>query len=100
MTKMKLSEMDFESVVKALKKKEKSFYMHYDASDEIALVVSQKSLETVKDNLRSKYGDVEVELYPEAYWSRQVTIKDEKFQKDLDEYYKRKSAWCAKYGCD
>lgn len=100
MTKMKLSEMNFESVIKALNRVS-YFGMRYKPTDEVAIVSDKSGFNYVKDQLMTRYGDVEVELHPEErILLNQIVIKDEKFQKDLDKFYKDKSEWCKKYGCD
>lgn len=97
---MKLSEMVFDSVKKALGRAT-YFGMSYKPNDEVAIVFNESCLNYVKEQLMARYGDVEVELHPEErIWFKQVVIKDEKFQKDLDQFNKEKSEWCEKYECD
>lgn len=100
MIKMKISEMKFESVLKVLGQTD-HFGMSYKPNDEAVILYSQSGLDHVKKWVMARYGDVEVELHPEAdFWANKVVIKDEKFQKDLDKFNKEKSEWCKKYGCD
>lgn len=99
MIKMKISAIKFEIVLKVLGRTD-HFGISYTPTDEVAIVYSQSGLDNAREQIMARYGDVEVELHPEAIWSRQVVIKDENFQKDLDKFYKNKSEWCEKYGCD
>ena len=88
---MKLSEFNYPN---------RSFNMHYDASDAQRSINSEKTFNEVKKELSDKYGDVEIEIDWSQPWFDQVKILDEKWVADHRAYCNRKQAWCDKYGCD
>lgn len=88
---MKLSEFHYPN---------RSFNMHYDASDAQRSINSEETFNKVKKELSDKYGDVEIEVDWSQPWFDQVKILDEKWVADHREYCNRKQAWCDKYGCD
>lgn len=95
---MKLSELKFDEVCKILNKNK--FSMHYDESDCSRNIIDEKCLDSVRDMLMEKYGDIEVSINPGAKWWDEVKIEDEKWKTDHDEFNEKKLAWCDKYGCD
>lgn len=94
---MKLSELTYDYLQKVNLGR---CYMPTDQSDALRLVASEAGLEDVKQKLIEKWGDMEVEVKPDANWFDRVTIKNEAFNAAQEEYCRRKAAWCAKYGCD
>jgi len=94
---MKLSELTFSM---ALKQGADHFCMHYDASDAQKVIRNEKMLEEVKQQLITKYGDVEIEVEPNAPWYDVVKITDQKWVADNRRYCDDKQAWCDKYGCE
>lgn len=95
---MKLSELKFDEICRTLE--DNKFCMHYDASDCLNDIISEKCLDSVRNILMEKYGDVEVSINPGANWWDEVKIEDEKWKSDHDEFNRKKQAWCDKYGCD
>ena len=62
--------------------------------DSITLVGDMKAFEGWKEDTLQRYGKVDIELFPEEdTWFDKVKIKDEKFQKDKDDYSKAKAAY-------
>lgn len=94
---MKLSELKFEM---ALKDGQDHFCMHEDESDLLCRINSQEQLDIVRNQLMSKYGDVEISIHLDGFWSDVITIEDAKWREDHKAYCAKKQAWCDKYGCD
>ena len=62
--------------------------------DSLTLVGDMKAFEGWKEDTLQRYGKVDIELFPEEdTWFDKVKIKDEKFQKDKDDYSKAKAAY-------
>lgn len=95
---MKISELKFDEVCKILNKKK--FPMHYDASDRLGDITSERCLNSVRDMLMEQYGDIEVSINPGAERWDEVKIEDEKWKNDHDELNRMKQTWYDKYGCD
>jgi len=94
----KISTLSFQKICNTLGADH--FSMHYDCSDALRSINSDKSFEDVKNTLVNQYGDVEIEINPSAYWFDKVKIIDENWKKAQDEYISSKAAWCSKYGCN
>jgi len=94
---MKISELKFEQCIKP---SESQFYMHYDNSDCLREICSQKDLDKSRNALMSKFGDVEVEIRLNGNWNERVVIIDAKWNAEHKDYCDAKQAWCNKYGCD
>jgi len=95
---MKLSELNYDKVCSMLNKN--NFSMHYDASDCLRDIYTEKGFEEVKSQIMGRYGDVEISVNPGSYWWNEVKIEDKKWNDDMDVFNKEKQAWCSKYGCD
>ena len=59
-----------------------------------------EQFERAKQALLEKYGDVTIEINPEADWFDRLKIIDEKWQADYDKFCRDKAAWCRQYGSD
>jgi hypothetical protein len=75
-------------------------HLHTDATDGLMLFDRPEQFERAKQALFEKYGDVTIEINPEADWYDRIKIVDEKWQADFDKFCREKAAWCSKYGCD
>lgn len=65
--------------------------------DSLRLVGDMKAFEDWKEGTLQRYGKVDIEMFPEENtWFDKVKIKDEKFQKDKDDYSKAKGDWIEK----
>ena len=95
---MKLSELNYDKVCSMLNKKK--FCMHYDASDCLRDIYTEKGFEEVKSQIMDRYGNVEMSVNSGSYWWDEVKIEDKKWNEDYDDFDREKQAWCNKYGCD
>ena len=75
-------------------------HLHMDATDGLMLFDRPEQFERAKQALFEKYGDVTIEINPEADWFDRLKIVDEKWQADFDKFCREKAAWCSKYGSD
>ena len=96
-TRIKLSELTYE-FLQSVGLSEAN--MHTDRSDALRHIGGVHSLETAKNQLMEKYGDVDLVITPEAEWYDQIVIDDAKWQEDHDKYCRDKDEWFRKYGCD
>lgn len=75
-------------------------HMHTDNSDAMTRITSREGLDLAKQELASRYGDVEIVIDPSADWFDRIKIVDDKWKADHERFCKDKAAWCAMYGCD
>ena len=75
-------------------------HIHTDCSDALREFCNQDQFERAKQALFEKYGDVTIEINPEADWYDRLKIVDGKWQADYDNFCRDKAAWCSKYGSD
>ena len=75
-------------------------HMHTTREDMLRCINSQWAFDQAKKELMDHYGDVNLIIQPDADWYKQIRIDDEKWQKDHDDFNRRKQEWCNKYGCD
>lgn len=76
------------------------FHMHYDESDCVRTISNEKTYNTTREQLTSKFGNVEVSVNPGNFWCEKLKIEDKVWNKAHKAYCDGKAAWCAKYGCD
>ncbi len=75
-------------------------HIHTDCSDALREFCNQEQFDRAKEELMAAYGDVSVEVNPEADWYDRLKIVDEKWQADYDNFCREKAAWCNKYGAE
>lgn len=95
--KKKLSELTFESIVSVGLK---GVAMPTDCSDCVSIIDNEGQFDRAQKELMARYGDVDIEVNPEADWYDRIKIIDEKWKADHKKYCDDKAAWCSKYGCD
>lgn len=93
----KLSELTFDEIMSILGA-EDEFHMHYDESDALMTIGSEKSFERVKEKLMDRFGDVMISINPEAHWFDKVKIEDEDWKKANKEFTDGKMEFLA--GCE
>lgn len=94
---MKLSELTYEALQSAGLS---LAHMHTDESDAMTVIASQDGLDLARQELTSRYGDVEITINPDADWFDRIKISDPKWKEDHEKYCRDKAAWCAKYCSD
>lgn len=70
-------------------------YMRESANDMEYCITTQRDLDYVRTNLMRYYGDVNI-----IVGGYKVIIDDEKFKRDLDEFYCNKADWCKNNGAN
>ena len=94
---MKLSELTYEALQSAGLSRA---HMHTDESDAMTVIASQAGLDQARQELTSRYGDVEITINPDADWFDRIKIVDQRWKEDHEKYCRDKAAWCNKYGSD
>lgn len=91
--KTKLGDLHYDILIKDIGKS--FFYMHYDSTDNLRLVNSERALEKVKSELSKVYGNITVLVNSEK--GKEVTILDTKWKEDYKKYIQDKLNWCNTY---
>lgn len=94
---MKLSELTYETLQSAGLS---HAHMHTDESDAMTVIACQAGLDLARQELTSRYGDVEITINPDADWFNRIKIVDQKWREDHEKYCRDKAAWCNKYGAE
>lgn len=75
-------------------------HIHTDCSDALRELCNQEQFDRAKADLMAFYGDITIEVNPDADWYDRIKIVDAKWQADYDNFCREKAAWCSKYGSD
>ena len=85
-----LSSLTYDQAVKALGD---SRFNAPNPDDSSRGIYDERSWDDWKEGTIEKWGDVEIELNPEAVWFDKVKILDPAFNKRKDDYSRAKGAW-------
>jgi hypothetical protein len=88
-----LSSLTYDQVAKALGD---SRFSAPNPDDSLRGINDERSWEDWKAGTIKKWGDVEIELNPEAVWFNKVKILDPAFNKRKTDYTNAKGAWLDK----
>ena len=75
-------------------------YIHTDRTDCLRQFDCKSQFECAKADLMRLYGDVTIEVNPDAIWYDRIKIVDSNWQTDHDGFCRMKAAWCKQYGSD